>query len=207
MVDRQRGRHRRGAADRDGAWARKPTCWTRRGGCRPFHRRRRRCRRGHSAAGRQRPGAIYVDSTGRRFCNESNSYVEVGKAMYANKAVPCWIIFDEGYVRRYVSTSNPLKRAAARRADRAGRRQARRTPSPSWHARSTFPPTNWTHTIRASTSSRPRASTPTSGADNRRTTTASVIPGTGRTPRSARSNRAPYYATRVFPPMSGRAAG
>ncbi len=41
-------------------------------------------------SGRQRPGAIYVDSTGRRFCNESNSYVEVGKAMYANKAVPCW---------------------------------------------------------------------------------------------------------------------
>jgi 3-oxosteroid 1-dehydrogenase len=61
-------------------------------------------------SGRQRPGAIYVDSTGRRFCNESNSYVEVGKAMYANKAVPCWMIFDHGYVRRYVSGANPLKR-------------------------------------------------------------------------------------------------
>jgi 3-oxosteroid 1-dehydrogenase len=57
---------------------------------------------------RQRPGAIYVDGTGRRFCNESNSYVEVGKAMYANKAVPCWQIFDEGYVGRYVSSANPL---------------------------------------------------------------------------------------------------
>jgi 3-oxosteroid 1-dehydrogenase len=61
-------------------------------------------------SGRQRPGAIYVDSTGRRFCNESNSYVEVGKAMYANKAVPCWMIFDEGYVRRYVTSTNPLNR-------------------------------------------------------------------------------------------------
>ncbi|SPM26985.1 FAD-binding protein [Mycobacterium terramassiliense] len=61
-------------------------------------------------SGRQRPGAIYVDSTGRRFCNESNSYVEVGKAMYANKAVPCWMIFDEGYLHRYVTSSNPLKR-------------------------------------------------------------------------------------------------
>jgi len=60
-------------------------------------------------SGRQRPGAIYVDSTGRRFCNESNSYVEVGKAMYANKAVPCWMIFDDGYVRRYVISGNPLK--------------------------------------------------------------------------------------------------
>jgi 3-oxosteroid 1-dehydrogenase len=61
-------------------------------------------------SGRQRPGAIYVDSTGRRFCNESNSYVEVGKAMYANKAVPCWMIFDEGYVGRYVAGANPLKK-------------------------------------------------------------------------------------------------
>ncbi len=61
-------------------------------------------------SGRQRPGAIYVDSTGRRFCNESNSYVEVGKAMYANKAVPCWMVFDDGYVRRYVTSTNPLKR-------------------------------------------------------------------------------------------------
>ena len=61
-------------------------------------------------SGRQRPGAIFVDSTGRRFCNESNSYVEVGKAMYANKAVPCWMIFDEGYVGRYVSGANPLKK-------------------------------------------------------------------------------------------------
>jgi 3-oxosteroid 1-dehydrogenase len=61
-------------------------------------------------SGRQRPGAIYVDSTGRRFCNESNSYVEVGKAMYANKAVPCWMVFDDGYVRRYVAGANPFKR-------------------------------------------------------------------------------------------------
>jgi 3-oxosteroid 1-dehydrogenase len=59
-------------------------------------------------SGRQRPGAIYVDGSGRRFCNESNSYVEVGKAMYANKAVPCWMVFDEGYVGRYVSGANPF---------------------------------------------------------------------------------------------------
>ena len=61
-------------------------------------------------SGRQRPGAIYVDATGRRFCNESNSYVEVGKAMYANKAVPCWQVFDKGYVNRYVAGANPFKR-------------------------------------------------------------------------------------------------
>jgi 3-oxosteroid 1-dehydrogenase len=61
-------------------------------------------------SGRQRPGAIYVDGAGRRFCNESNSYVEVGKAMYANKAVPCWMVFDEGYIHRYVSGANPFKK-------------------------------------------------------------------------------------------------
>jgi 3-oxosteroid 1-dehydrogenase len=65
---------------------------------------------GSLGQGRQRPGTIYVDATGRRFCNESNSYVEVGKAMYANKAVPCWMVFDEGYVSRYVSGANPLKK-------------------------------------------------------------------------------------------------
>jgi 3-oxosteroid 1-dehydrogenase len=65
-------------------------------------------------AGRQRPGAIYVDSTGRRFCNEANSYVEVGKAMYANKAVPAWMIFDDGYVRRYVAGANAFKRGIPR---------------------------------------------------------------------------------------------
>lgn len=61
-------------------------------------------------SGRQRPGAIYVDGSGNRFCNESNSYVEVGKAMYANKAVPCWMVFDEDYVRRYVSGANPFRK-------------------------------------------------------------------------------------------------
>ena len=57
---------------------------------------------------RQRPGSIFVDSAGERFCNEANSYVEVGKAMYARNrtagAVPCWLIFDDGVRRRYVHT-------------------------------------------------------------------------------------------------------
>ena len=54
---------------------------------------------------RQRPRTIYVDADGRRFCNESNSYMEVGKAMYernrTSRAVPCWLIFDERYRKRY----------------------------------------------------------------------------------------------------------
>jgi 3-oxosteroid 1-dehydrogenase len=54
---------------------------------------------------RQRPRTIYVDAAGRRFVNESNSYMEVGKEMYArdktSKAVPCWLIFDDRYRKRY----------------------------------------------------------------------------------------------------------
>src|SRR4051794_22569157 len=54
---------------------------------------------------RQRPRTIYVDANGRRFVNESNSYMEVGKAMYerdkTSRAVPCWLIFDDRYRKRY----------------------------------------------------------------------------------------------------------
>ncbi len=54
---------------------------------------------------RQRPRTIYVDSAGQRFVNESNSYMEVGKEMYArdktSRAVPCWLIFDDRYRKRY----------------------------------------------------------------------------------------------------------
>ena len=54
---------------------------------------------------RQRPRTIFVDADGRRFVNESNSYMEVGKAMYARnktaKAVPCWVIFDDRYRKSY----------------------------------------------------------------------------------------------------------
>ncbi len=54
---------------------------------------------------RQRPRTIYVDAAGRRFVNESNSYMEVGKEMYArdktSRAVPCWLIFDDRYRKRY----------------------------------------------------------------------------------------------------------
>ena len=54
---------------------------------------------------RFRPGAIFVDAEGRRFVNEANSYMEIGRAMYERdrtaRAVPCWLVFDDGYRRRY----------------------------------------------------------------------------------------------------------
>ena len=54
---------------------------------------------------RFRPGAIFVDAEGHRFVNEAGSYMEIGRAMYERdrtaRAVPCWLIFDDGYRRRY----------------------------------------------------------------------------------------------------------
>ena len=55
---------------------------------------------------RQRPRTIMVDAAGNRFVNESNSYMEVGKAMYARDKTsrrPCraWLIFDDRYRKRY----------------------------------------------------------------------------------------------------------
>lgn len=48
---------------------------------------------------RQMPHTIFVNRHGKRFVNESNSYVEVGRAMYAHEAAPCWLIFDDAYRR------------------------------------------------------------------------------------------------------------
>jgi 3-oxosteroid 1-dehydrogenase len=48
---------------------------------------------------RQFPHTIFVNSRGERFVNESNSYLEIGRAMYANDAVPAWLIFDDAYRR------------------------------------------------------------------------------------------------------------
>ncbi len=160
-------------------------------------------------SGRQRPGAIYVDSTGRRFCNESNSYVEVGKAMYANKAVP---LLDD--LRRRIRAQvrgrhQPAQAepAPAARIDRVAARSSGPTPSPSSPVRSTFPPMNWPERSSGSTSSPPKDWIPTSGAASRPTTTAWVIPGIGRTPPSARSTARrttrPGFSRRTSGPAAG----
>jgi len=57
----------------------------------------------HIALDRAKPGAIIVDGDGRRFANEALSYHDFCCAVYAHgaKAVPCWLIADRGFVRRY----------------------------------------------------------------------------------------------------------
>lgn len=53
--------------------------------------------------GRQRPNTILVNNVGKRFVNESNSMVEVGKAMFSESDGTCWIIHDDDYRKRYVN--------------------------------------------------------------------------------------------------------
>ena len=54
---------------------------------------------------RSHPGSILVDSAGKRFVNEAVPYMELGQRILQHhaqvRAVPCWLIFDRTYRRRY----------------------------------------------------------------------------------------------------------
>ncbi len=53
---------------------------------------------------RWRPGTIMVDAAGRRYANESMSYMELGQLMFAHdretRSVPSWLVFDDACRRR-----------------------------------------------------------------------------------------------------------
>lgn len=53
--------------------------------------------------GRQRPNTILVSDKGTRFVNESNSMVEVAKAMFAESDGTAWLVHDDDYRKRYVN--------------------------------------------------------------------------------------------------------
>lgn len=50
---------------------------------------------------RYKPGMIAVLDDGRRFCNESESYHDVGAAMIAQGVDHCWLICDHRAIRKY----------------------------------------------------------------------------------------------------------
>lgn len=158
-------------------------------------------------SGRQRPGAIYVDGSGKRFCNESNSYVEVGKAMYANKAVPCWQIFDEGYVRRYVSGANPVKKrtlseglieqGAVKRADTIA----------DLARQIDVPPDALEETVRRFNRYAAQGLDPDFGRGQSAYNDCLGDPGYKPNAALGPLDKAPYYATRVFPADVGTCGG
>ena len=50
---------------------------------------------------RSMPGCVVVNARGERFVDESCPYPEFQQAMYANGAVPAWIVFDATFRRKY----------------------------------------------------------------------------------------------------------
>jgi 3-oxosteroid 1-dehydrogenase len=157
-------------------------------------------------SGRQRPGAIYVDSTGRRFCNESNSYVEVGKAMYANKAVPCWMVFDDGYVRRYVAGANPLKRRLPAGLIESG--AVKRADTIADLARQIeLPADELTRTIQRFNQFAAKGLDPDFGRGQSAYNDCLGDPGYRPNAAVGPLERAPFYATRVFPADVGTCGG
>jgi 3-oxosteroid 1-dehydrogenase len=159
-------------------------------------------------SGRQRPGAIYVDSTGRRFCNESNSYVEVGKAMYANKAVPCWMIFDGGYVRRYVTSTNPLKRNQGLPPELIETGAVKRADSIGDLARQIdLPADELTRTIQRFNKFAAKGLDPDFGRGQSAYNDCLGDPGYRPNAAVGPLDRAPYYATRVLPADVGTCGG
>jgi 3-oxosteroid 1-dehydrogenase len=158
-------------------------------------------------SGRQRPGAIYVDGTGRRFCNESNSYVEVGKAMYANMAVPCWQVFDEGYVRRYVAGANPFKRRTLSK-ELIEQGVVKRADTVADLARQIeVPPDALEETVKRFNESAARGLDPDFGRGQSAYNICLGDPGYKPNAALGPLDRAPYYATRVFPADVGTCGG
>ena len=55
----------------------------------------------HQPAEVGKPHAIVVDAAGRRFHNETCSYMEFGRAMYESNAIPAWAVLESRHRNRY----------------------------------------------------------------------------------------------------------
>ncbi|WP_223448935.1 FAD-binding protein [Pseudomonas sp. BF-R-19] len=56
----------------------------------------------HSSSEMGKPHCILVNAAGKRFVNESGSYMAVGEAMYGGEQFPCWYIMDQEHRNRYM---------------------------------------------------------------------------------------------------------
>lgn len=55
----------------------------------------------HIIMDRAKPGLIAVNRAGERFTNEGVSYHQFARAQYEKNAIPCWLIADAKFIRRY----------------------------------------------------------------------------------------------------------
>lgn len=68
----------------------------------------------HLFLDRAKPGLIAVDRNGRRFVDEASSYHHFVEGMLAAGAVPCWLVCDAAFLRRYGLGAVPPGRPARR---------------------------------------------------------------------------------------------
>lgn len=160
---------------------------------------------------RQRAGAILVDSSGRRFCNESESYMEVGKEMYARdktaRAVPCWLVFDDGYRRRYVHyKSVPIPGRMPKEWLQSG--ALKRANSLDELAKlCDIDPTGLAETVRSFNEHAAKGEEPEFGRGSTAYNDAMGDPGRVPNPCLAPLDRAPFYATEIYPADVGTCGG
>lgn len=69
----------------------------------------------HLFLDRAKPGLVAVDRQGRRFVDEAASYHHFVQGMLAAGAVPCWLVCDAAFLRRYGLGAVPPGRRPARR--------------------------------------------------------------------------------------------
>ena len=158
---------------------------------------------------RQRPGTIMVDAAGQRFCNESNSYVEVGKAMYARDkhahAVPSWLIFDDGYRRRYAAAKTLPGRLPAEWLDKG---VVRRNPTLDGLAREIgVDPDGLVATVERFNRYAKDGTDPDFGRGQNAYNHALGDPGYKPNPAVGPLDRAPYYAVEIYPADVGTCGG
>lgn len=158
---------------------------------------------------RQRPGSIFVDADGRRFCNESNSYVEVGKAMYernrTSAAVPCWLIFDDASRRRYAHTRNLPGRMPRTWVD-SGAMQRGATLR-ELAAQIGIDPDGLTETVERFNRYAAQGLDPDYGRGQSAYNRCLGDPGRVPNPSVGPLERAPFYAVRIFPSDVGTCGG
>ncbi|MBP0484732.1 FAD-dependent oxidoreductase [Sagittula salina] len=162
----------------------------------------------HIVLDRAKPGSLCVGRDGRRFVNEAVSYHEFVRAMYRHRdtALPCWLIADRAFVRRYGLGLIRPRTPSLRRYIRAGYLTAARD-LPTLARALGMPATALCHTIERFNG----FCTPGIDEDFGRGETlydrANGDPGHGPNPCLGRLGDGPYYAVRMEPAPLGTSRG
>ncbi|KAA9159585.1 FAD-binding protein [Amycolatopsis acidicola] len=158
---------------------------------------------------RQRAHTIYVDEAGKRFCNEANSYVEVGKAMFARdktaRAVPCWLVFDDNYRRKYTHSQTSVGRLPKEWLA-SGKIKKGATPA-ELAAACGIDPAGLVSTVESFNVHAAKGEDPEFGRGESAYNRHLGDPGNKPNPALGPLDRAPFYALRIYPSDVGTCGG